>query len=241
VSRIRLAHRPTDPLQDRVEFGVADVERKMTALKRFYVVVEEQRESFVDTHRREVAILTLESKPKSCAKKRAEASLSPRGNDCVAEHDRHRPPLAVSERPFVDRFGLIFLSSEIPKHRRLGWPGTEEVSERVRKVLRLTSGLRGSVDTAPAYVCAGSLARGRLTGLGPLDLRVRLRSLRSTFSLCSSCLWTFGIRGDGRFGQSAQWSWRSAHFVRGTSRCLLARGARCDGCLDRGARRAYLG
>src|SRR5262245_18099648 len=36
------------PLQDRVEFGVADVERIMMALERFYVVVEEQRESFVD-------------------------------------------------------------------------------------------------------------------------------------------------------------------------------------------------
>ncbi len=56
------------PLQDRIEFGVADVERIMMALESFYVVVEKQGESFVDTHRREVAVLTLESEQRAAQK-----------------------------------------------------------------------------------------------------------------------------------------------------------------------------
>src|ERR1700694_900477 len=90
-------------LQDGVEFDVADVERIMMALERFHVVVEEQRERFVDAHRRKVTVSTLEFEPEELREKAGRSLLVARRNDGVVEHDRHRPPSAVLECPFVYR------------------------------------------------------------------------------------------------------------------------------------------
>jgi len=54
----------------------------MMALERFYVVVEEQRESFVDAHRREVTVLTLESEPKELREETGRSLLVARGRLC---------------------------------------------------------------------------------------------------------------------------------------------------------------
>src|SRR6266480_4914693 len=75
---------------------------------------------------------------------------------------------------------------------------TEEVSERVRRILRLSGGLRRMTNSTRAYVRGGlgpGLARGHLMRLGLLGLRMRLRSIWGTFCLWASCLRALVVGG----------------------------------------------
>ena len=56
-------------MQDRVEFCVADVERIMVPLKSLCAVAKEQGKTSVDAHRCEVAVVTLDAKPKKLREK----------------------------------------------------------------------------------------------------------------------------------------------------------------------------
>jgi hypothetical protein len=76
-----------DAAQDGVEFTVADMESEMMALE-FVVVVEQQRQRFVDFDRREmVAAAALE--PEYAGEKSRPGDLIPSRNDGVVERDRH--------------------------------------------------------------------------------------------------------------------------------------------------------
>ena len=81
-------------MQDSVEFCIADVERIMVALECFSTVAKEQCKTSVDAHRCEVAVVTLEAKPKQLREKAGRSFLVTCWNDGVVEHDRHRPSLA---------------------------------------------------------------------------------------------------------------------------------------------------
>ena len=62
-------------MQDRVEFCVVDVERIMVALECLCAVAKEQCKTSVDTHRCEVAIVTLDAKPKELREKAGRSFL----------------------------------------------------------------------------------------------------------------------------------------------------------------------
>src|ERR1700680_779560 len=74
------------------------------ARKRFHVVVEKQRERFVDAHRRKVTVSTLESEPETLREKAGRRLLVARRNDGVVDHDRHRPPPAGPQRHCLSMF-----------------------------------------------------------------------------------------------------------------------------------------
>src|SRR5262245_45204313 len=82
-------------MQYRVEFCIADVERVMVALECLYAVAKEQCKTSVDAHRCEVAVVTLEAKPKELREKAGRSFLVTCWNDGVVEHDRHRHLLRV--------------------------------------------------------------------------------------------------------------------------------------------------
>src|SRR5215470_17520962 len=60
--------RRADAAEDRIELGIADVERVMMALE-ILVVVEKERKRVVDTHRREMAVLRIGIKAENLRKK----------------------------------------------------------------------------------------------------------------------------------------------------------------------------
>src|SRR5262249_39703221 len=66
-------------MQYRVEFCIADVERVMVALECLCAVAKEQCKTSVDAHRCEVAVVTLEAKPKELREKAGRSLLSRAG------------------------------------------------------------------------------------------------------------------------------------------------------------------
>src|SRR3954469_5163709 len=83
--------------EDRIEFGIADVEGIVVALE-LLLVVKEECERVIDTDRREMAAFRIGMKAENACKKLRRCLLVAGGDDGVVEGDGHRKTLATAGR-----------------------------------------------------------------------------------------------------------------------------------------------
>src|SRR5579871_2796481 len=83
-----------DACEDRVEFPVADVEGEVMALE-LVLVVEQERQRFVDLDRREMVDPTL-PQAENVGEELGGSDLVARRHDGVVESDCHDPPRACA-------------------------------------------------------------------------------------------------------------------------------------------------
>jgi hypothetical protein len=89
-------------LEDRVELGLADLERVMVALE-LRIIVEIQGQRVVDSQRSEVRERTLVAQTKNAGEEPRRCLLVVRRHDRMVEHNGHRHLLRVVVSPHMGR------------------------------------------------------------------------------------------------------------------------------------------